>query len=448
MLIQFIVKNLYSFDEATEFNLFTNNSQQLLHHKKCHKDVEYLRLSAMYGANASGKSNFVKAIKLMQNIVEEGKVPSYTKDYKFSLNSENLNEPISLGIEFLSNNKMYYYTLTFDDKSVLNEELLETHKDKEDKVIFQRSLVSDKQVIPFIREKPQDEKEKVFLEVLAKLIAKDELLLTFLVKKIHGYDDVDNAFLWFTDTLTVLKTDFTIRGIAHKFDEDKKTISFANSFISTLSAGIEGITVEKKEVVLDNTSDNKEISNLIKTIKKSPLSFFSTKDPQTGEEATFVIEDSDKVFVKRLFTEHLGKDGTKIHFPYGWESDGTKRLLEYVPLINAILNEEVVFIVDEIERSIHPMLIKEIIKKISADKGAKGQLIFTTHESCLLDQEILRPDEIWFAEKDTEGASHLYSLSDFNIHEQANIEDGYLNGRYGGIPFLSNLEDLNWHNNE
>ena len=101
-------------------------------------------------------------------------------------------------------------------------------------------------------------------------------------------------------------------------------------------------------------------------------------------------------------------------------------------------------LIDEVERSLHPILIKEIITKLSESETAKGQLVFTTHESCLLDQDILRPDEIWFAQKDQDQATQFYPLSDFNIHKTANIENGYLNGRYGGIPFLSNLKDLHW----
>ena len=85
-----------------------------------------------------------------------------------------------------------------------------------------------------------------------------------------------------------------------------------------------------------------------------------------------------------------------------------------------------------------------VISKISLDKNIKGQLIFTTHETSLLNQEILRPDEIWFAQKDIDGSTKLYSLSDFKIHHTIDIENGYLKGRFGGIPFLSNLKDLNW----
>ena len=446
MLIRFQIKNLYSFEEETEFNLLTNDSEHLPHHKRHCNEVDFLRLSAIYGANASGKSNFVKAIGLLQIMVGEGKIIDDVSNYKFKLSNESLTTPISLAIELLSNNKMYYYTLTFDQKEILNETLIETFKDFEDRIIFERTLNDKKQEIPFIGGEVKDEKERMFLELLSdKLLSKDQLLLTFLAQKYpNEYADIDNVFEWFSDVLIVLNSNFKIRGIAHKFDTDNSTTKFANTFIPTLATGIQKIEVQKREI----QGDSDEMKRLIDNIKKDPEQLFTTIHPNTEEEATFVIEDNDKVFVKRIFTEHLDKDGNKVLFPFGWESDGTKRLLEYVPLVNSVIITEAVFVVDEIERSIHPMMIKELIRKISSDTSAQGQLIFTTHESCLLDQEILRTDEIWFAQKDKNGATHMYSLSDFNINSTANIEDGYLNGRYGGIPFLSNLKELNWHTDE
>lgn len=446
MLIRFQVKNLYSFEEETEFNLLTNDSEHLPHHKKHCNGVDFLRLSAIYGANASGKSNFVRAIGLLQNIVKKGKIIDEVSDYKFKLSGEALTKPISLAIELLSNSKMYYYTLTFDQKKILNETLVETFKDKEDRIVFERSLTNERQEIPFIESEVKNEKERMFLELLSdKLLSKDELLLTFLTQKYpNEYADIDNVFEWFSDVLIVLNSNFKIRGIAHKFDTDDSTTMFANAFIPTLGTGIQKIDIQKREIV----GQGNEMNYLKDNIKNDQEQLFTNTNPDTGEEITFVMEENDKIFVKRIFTEHLDKEGHKVFFPFGWESDGTKRLLEYTPLINGVINAEVVFVVDEIERSIHPMMIKELIRKISSDTSAQGQLIFTTHESCLLDQEILRTDEIWFTQKDKGGATHMYSLSDFNISNTANIEDGYLNGRYGGIPFLSNLKELNWHTDE
>ena len=446
MLIRFQVKNLYSFEEETEFNLLTNDSEHLPHHKKHCNGVDFLRLSAIYGANASGKSNFVRAIGLLQNIVKKGKIIDEVSDYKFKLSKEALTKPISLAIELLSNSKMYYYTLTFDQKKILNETLVETFKDKEERIVFERSLTNERQEIPFIESEVKNEKERMFLELLSdKLLSKDELLLTFLTQKYpNEYADINNVFEWFSDVLIVLNSNFKIRGIAHKFDKHDSIVKFVNTFIPTLSTGIQRIEVQKKEI----QGDSDDMKHLKDNIKDDQEQLFTNTNPDTGEEITFVMEENDKIFAKRIFTEHLDKEGHKVFFPFGWESDGTKRLLEYTPLINGLINAEVVFVVDEIERSIHPMMIKELIRKISSDTSAQGQLIFTTHESCLLDQEILRTDEIWFTQKDKGGATHMYSLSDFNISNTANIEDGYLNGRYGGIPFLSNLKELNWHTDE
>jgi len=103
-----------------------------------------------------------------------------------------------------------------------------------------------------------------------------------------------------------------------------------------------------------------------------------------------------------------------------------------------------VVVIDEIECNIHPMLIKELIAKFSFDESTQGQLIFSTHETSLLDQDIFRPDEIWFTEKKADGCTDLYSLSAFHVHHTIDIRRGYFAGRYGAIPFLGNLRDLNW----
>ena len=451
MLIRFQIKNLYSFEEETEFNLLTNDSELLPHHKKHANGVDFLRMTAIYGANASGKSNFVKAIALLQESVKRGKIIDNPNDCKFKLSEEALTKPISLGIELLSNSKMYYYTLTFEHNQILNEALIETFKEGEDRVVFERTLVEGIQQIPFVGGNVKDEKERIFLELLSeKLLSKEELLLTFLAQKYpNEYADINNVVSWFSKTLIVLTSNFKTRGITHYFDVNENVRLFIHNYLSNLSAGIENVFIETNRIeeTFPNINDKtkKEFIDKLKKESDKGIAFY---DEYTREEVAIVLNEDDTLSTKRLFTEHLGRNGYKERFPLRLESDGTKRLLEYAPLISDVINNERVYIVDEIERSIHPMLIKELIKKISSDTTAKGQLIFTTHESCLLDQEILRPDEIWFTQKDMGGATQMYSLSDFNISNTATVENDYLNGRYGGIPFLSNLKELNWHTDE
>ena len=126
------------------------------------------------------------------------------------------------------------------------------------------------------------------------------------------------------------------------------------------------------------------------------------------------------------------------------ESDGTQMLFIMLPWIYIATIMGFTLIIDEIESHIHVNLLKELISKFSQDKNTKGQLIFTTHESNLLDQDILRQDEIWFAEKSPAGETGFYPLSDYDIRSDLDIRKGYLNGRFGAVPFLANLHDLNW----
>ncbi len=449
MLIRFVAKNIFSFKEETEFNLFPNKTQRLQHHKVIKNDVEFLRLTAMYGANGSGKSNFIKSISLLESMIENGKLIPDVEDIKFKLSDKNSNEPISLGIEFYANTKIYYYSISFDSGVILNEYLAESRKDS-DTLIFDRNVENGTQTINFYNEYEADEKNKLFIEVLAeKLLQKDELLISFLNSKYKGeFPDIDNSHNWFDSTLVIIKPDAKPGGIAQILDTKPSLKDFANNLIPTLNTGISKINVQKKRIEdFFEDLDKKKIKTLTEDLKKSPDALSVITHSETGEEATLIYEDG-KIFVKRLITNHLNDNGSEVEFSVGMESDGTKRLIDYIPALNDIINEDRVYLIDEIERSIHPITIKEIITKISLDESAKGQLIFTTHESCLLDQEILRTDEIWFAQKDIDGSSRIYSLSEYNIHNTANIENGYLNGRYGGIPFLSNLHDLNWHKYE
>lgn len=451
MLIRFIAKNLYSFKDETEFNLLPNKTQRLNHHKRTYDHIDFLRLSAIYGANGSGKSNLIKGVSIIQKMIETGKICSNAdlRDMKFKLDAESSHAPISIGIEFLAKDKYYYYTITVDYGVILSEELYQSKKEK-DLLIFSRSNSGDKQIINFFEGYSNTDKQRLFVEVLSdKLIKKDEVLLTFLSEK-YGSDfsDIVNAHEWFEKTLVVIKPNAKPGGLAQLFDKSEELFQFANNLIPALNTGVSKLFILKRKFKeffdeIEFTSSHE----VIRDLKDNPGSISVFKDLETGEEVSLVYEDGD-IISKSLVSVHKNESGADINFKLGLESDGTKRLIEYLPALNGIINEQRVYLIDEIERSIHPVTIKDILTKISLDEKAKGQLIFTTHESCLLDQNILRPDEIWFAQKDVNNASRLYPLSDFNIHHTANIENGYLNGRYGGIPFLSNLQDLNWHKND
>jgi len=445
MLIRFIAKNIYSFKDETEFNLFPNKAKGLQHHKVKSGGFEFLRFSAIYGANGSGKSNLIKSISFLETLVTEGKLPSEIEDLKFKLNDENLKSPISLGIEFVASNKTFFYSITFDDDKILYEYLAESHKEN-DILIFERTFDTEIQKIEFHKDYYKTDKEKLFVEILSeKLIQKNELLITFLSKKYpEDFKSVRIAFDWFDETLIIMKPGVKLPGIAHILDRNNAIKNFANKFISSLNTGISEIEIEKKKFEEFIGNDDSPLKKrIVEDLKNKSNKFSIITHKETGEEIVFAYEN-DEIIAKQLVTKHLNSLGKNIDFNLGQESDGTKRLIDYIIAFQGIISDNNVLIIDEIERSIHPMMIKEIMTKLALDENIQGQLIFSTHESNLLDQNILRPDEIWFAQKDFDGSSKIYSLSDFKIHNTINIENGYLKGRFGGIPFLGNLKDLNW----
>lgn len=217
--------------------------------------------------------------------------------------------------------------------------------------------------------------------------------------------------------------------------------------MKSFKLGISSLTLEKKNIKDFFGEDNdSELDVLVKELEKTPAKMIGLRS-RKGDEIV-IVKEANKIWIKSLKIEHKGKNNISKLFDLAEESDGTVSLLDFVPAFKDIASENKVFVIDEIERSIHPLLIKELVNKFSCDTKTKGQLIFTTHESNLLDQQIFRQDEIWFVEKNNWGASDLYSLSDFKEHKTIDIRKGYLNGRYGSIPFLANLKDLNWREDD
>ena len=141
--------------------------------------------------------------------------------------------------------------------------------------------------------------------------------------------------------------------------------------------------------------------------------------------------------VSELVFKQAGVEGYSADMNIMSQSDGTVRLLILAPYLYSAVYEGATIVVDELDNSIHPHLVRGLVRYF-ADKDTNGQLIFSTHETCILDQAFLRPDEVWFVEK-SNGESHPYSLNDFKIHNTISIENGYMAGRFGAIPFIGTL---------
>ncbi|MDM8559185.1 ATP-binding protein [Candidatus Parabeggiatoa sp. HSG14] len=448
MLIRFVINNVFSFGQEKEFNMIPMPSiNSLMAHKYSIDDFEFLKMSSIYGANGAGKSNLIQALFMLQRIVQKEKVPSRFANTHFKFNASTL--PQTFVIEFIQDNKSFIYGIEILDSVVTTEELyLSGLGKREDILLYERKTDIDTKITTIVSDLfEQDTESKTLKKILEKNLSKPEKIIFRLLTTLDSeyLSDVTTALSWFDDTLQVITPNARPSALVHKIDTDQEFKAYTEDIMRSFQLGVERIECQKKTLNDFLGEDNQEkLSEIKEEINKSSKKLIGLRS-KTGDEV-IISKDNEEIFVKQLRIEHKGKNDKKAIFNLNEESDGTIRLLDFVPAFHDLVHKKRVFVIDEIERSIHPLLIKELVRKFSEEMHSQGQLIFTTHESNLLDSTLFRQDEIWFAEKNSDASTDLYSLSDFKKLNLLDIRKGYLSGRYGSIPFLANLRDLNWHN--
>ncbi|WP_337043101.1 AAA family ATPase [Emticicia sp. 17c] len=450
MLVRIAINNILSFGLQREFHLLPNTRLGTLKdHIYKFQNFEYLKLSAIYGANGTGKSNLVHCLGMLQYLVTKEQIPTKLKNGQFKFQENKSDTPQLIVVEFIFEETAFYYGVEISDGIILTEELYQSGLGtKRDTLIFERK--TDKEgntTINFPEKFEKQEKNRILKEVLLQEFVRPNKPVIKLLANRDNKDlqIVKKAYNWFEEGLTIIAPHSKPGALAIHLEQDSALNIFTNNIMHSFNIGIKGVKVqtEKAEDFFgkDNINDFKEIFEQLRENQEKVARFNIANQNEIS-----LVAENNQLYVKTLQIEHTGSNDTSVFFDLEEESDGTIRLLDFVPAFNDLVNQKRVFVIDEIERSLHPLLIRELIKKFSMDTLTKGQLIFTTHESNLLDQAIFRTDEIWFTEKDNTGSTDMYSLSAFKEHKTIDIQKGYLSGRYGGIPFLGNLQDLNWHN--
>ena len=444
MLIRFIVSNFLSFDEEREFNMLAGSLKTHRHHVYNTSKVDVLKAAAIYGANGAGKSNLIKAIEFLQETVKNGGLSKSVNDKKFKLSKANESKPISFEIELSIEKKIFAYGVSFTNSEVTEEWLYESGVTIEDKLIFERKIAkSGKPSIKVADKYKKTQKQKLLIELMEESLLKSgELLLGKSEElKIEEIASLRNKI---ENAIVIIHPGSKFQGLVPHLSLSNTFKEFANGLLKTFDTGVSELGIETIDFEKFFGEDDEEIKKeIIEDISKGESVLFNTN---TG--GVVITKEKDKYIVKKVVAKHLNSEGNKITFDLTEESDGTQRLLDFIPAFDGILQDDVAFIIDEIDQSLHPALLKALVHKIMANDATKGQLIFTTHESNLLDLEIFRQDEIWFAEKEKKsGSTQLYSLIDYKPRYDLDIRKGYLKGRFGAIPFLAHLEDLKWQTN-
>ena len=440
MILRVTFNNILSFKEETVISFVAGKSiahpEQVLRAKN-RDDISILKAGIIYGANASGKSNIIKGICILK-LIALGKLPRRLIE-PFKL-AQGKNSVSRCEIEFKMEDRYFAYGVEFDINEI-KEEWLYNINARTDKEIYTRKVDGESNQFTF-GTKIDDEETKLFVRFLAESTPRDVSFLSEYVKRNgRGLPQIGKVYQWFREKLNILFPDSRYHGISFNAERNK---TFQNSicklleFFDTGITDIRRIAIKKEEIDIPSDLLEKLISNL-KPGKTATIS------SEKGNETYFI--DMDKKSILKYYkqkTVHKSEKGNEVIFEEEEESDGSIRLLDFIPMLINLKHHGDVFLIDEIDRSLHPMLSLKLLEcYFSVLEDCKDtQLIFTTHESNLLDLKIIRADEVWFVEKDNRGASRLTSLAEYKPRED--IRKGYLQGRYGAIPFFAPIRSLNW----
>ena len=423
MLIGFSVGNYKSFKETVtlsmvassiteeEPELDTNNVFEINH------KLKLLKTAAIYGANASGKSNLIAAINFMKwfvlNSSKETQVSDAIDVEAFRLSTETEKEPSFFEIVFLLEDKTFRYGFEVNAREVVSEWLFQAD-DSEEKMLFERDfdidISDDFPEGQGIREKTRS--NALFLSVVAQFNG-----------KISG-----KILLWFSKTLQL------ISGLQDRQYRKETLESFENDrhrhdiieFIKKLDLGIADIQIKNQPPFM--TSNNKALyatsygGSLYLTSESKPtVKTIHPKYDADGKQTAIELFDIEK-----------------------HESEGTNKLFALAGILLDTLRIGKILLIDELDARLHPLITRELIYLFNSNvtNPHNAQLIFTTHDTNLLSSKTFRKDQVWFTEKDNKGATDLYSLVEYKVGKNASFERDYIIGKYGAIPFIGNFKEL------
>ncbi len=449
MLITFSIENFLSFKERHTFSMVAGmGGRNKAHHlikKTSKKDVNLVKTAVLYGANASGKSNLVKAIHFGQQLLLKGTAPNHLLDFQpFKLNKNSLEQPSRMEFEIKHQGRCYAYGFLFSKRRIEGEWLYQIDN-KRSKVIFERD--HNDFDLTALQTRPTKSKQAQFLEFIAMGTPENQLFLTEIKNRnvqehVDTIDDLLRVLDWFQNTLTIWYPHSKTPSLEFELQQSERLTTLYREFLSYFDTGIDGITLE--EIDMDQTELPERVKEEVKSSLLNRTSDKTTAiidNPVKNIRYFFSKNEQDEISVCKLMTKHRieGSDNEMSYFDVHEESDGTQRIMDFIPMLIDLFAGDNVFIVDEMERSLHPNLIYELLDLfLEHSTGIDSQLILASHATTLLTQDLLRKDEIWFVKKDKTGASSIYSLEEYNIRFDKKIRKDYLLGRYQAIPKFGN----------
>ena len=410
MLIEFSVTNFLSFKDKNTFTMIASSDNTLKDNYVEINNEKILKMTAIYGANASGKTNLFKILVMVSSMIKHSNffAPNVLLPIvPFKLDKETVNKPSEFEIKFLVDGIRYLYGFKADSKNVY-EEYLTYYPNGRPVKIFARENIDNYSF------NSSDEK---FLNDLKEKNTSNKFFVATATN--WNYEKTKSAFDFLTEKLGIVMSHEQVNNYSYNMyynDKDKKLENFALNFLEKADFNIKGYKIIEEKMTEDK----------LRTIPDIVKPFIPVNTP-----------------MYKVNTKHI-VNGDEYEFDISEESLGTQVIFSFIPVLKDVLDNGKVLIIDEFDKSLHPFIVKYIVEIFNdLEINKKGaQLIFNTHDTNLLDLELLRRDQIWFTEKNSEdGSTTIYPLDDFSVRKTENVEKGYLLGRYGAIPFLENNFD-------
>ena len=437
MIVRFEVANFRSFHAPTTLLLTAGrerrHSERLAKHPALSSSV--LPIALIYGSNAAGKTNLTEAIGFLKQLVSLGIQAGHAiLRHPFRLCPGASMEPTRLEIDFVaSNDKLYRYGISIGDSAVLREELVEVRRTSEE-VIFSRA---DGFELKGLLKLAESQSRRDFLRFVAEGTRPNQPFLAEARQR--AVRELDPVFQYFEHGITIIDPGSMPIFLEEEVSGREGFREFLLERLKAADLGIEDLELDEKSL--------EEMSDLPAGLKdelRSNLGPNEVKLIRTGKRhgmRFFVrLKDGD-IRVSTLRIRHAGSGPGGAIFRLDEESDGTLRYLDLSVAFHALSRKGPghVYVIDELDRSLHPHLAREALAAFLDGRTPEGrsQLIVTTHDATLMDQELLRRDEIWLAEKNDAGATTLRSLGEFkDLRFDTELQRNYLTGRFGGVPVV------------
>ncbi len=429
MIVSFSVENWMSFRDRATLSMVATRERQ--HAERLARPEKYqmrvLPAMALYGGNASGKTNLFKALAFVKALIVNATQPdSRIPVIPFLLDTECVKQPSRFDLELLIDEVVYALTFSVTSDTVLEERLVRIGSSTE-RTLYHRHH-GQCEFDPSLDEEPQ------FLNFAFRGTRDNQLFLTNSVSQ--NVQQFRPVYDWFKDRLRMIAPDSRFQAGELFFLQDHPATVNMNEMLRVLDTGI--TQLGSRQVPFESIP--------------IPESAKSKIEELTGEGEVVSVRDSvntylvvrkkdDLIALKRV-TAHRRTDGTEATFDVAQESDGSQRLIDLLPAFHDLSagQSKSVYVIDEMDRSLHTLLTRRLLEDYlaSCTAGSRTQLLLTTHDVLLMDQRWLRRDEMWVTERAAHGASGLFSFSEYrDVRYDKDIRKSYLQGRLGGIPRIT-----------